>query len=459
MLSESEERKFIAIMESGLAAAAPEDYAFAQNIVAHCRGLPTACKAAEEAAKADPEKALKILWSMVFAAPLYVDKGKDLSMIARIFENARDYRNAENAFALMDSLMPNDPIILTQMGHFYNRRGNWQKAESCYRQVISLEPDNHIALSCLGRALAKQERFGEAVQCLESALAVKPNDLISKAILAGIYRKARLPQKAYDLLKDLFQGDLRPDDMALRRLWTHILLDLGQFKEARDESEDISTKCGKWDWEHMELLVTSRFLCGDKEAAYQAAKDWSMHKGCDDRRYLAVYLRGLCAIATNRLFETEDCIYHRCLEDREYQKGLLCARLHLAHKNCEKAYAIAAKIFDAHPSWQPLSIMQAAAQGKPELAEDFRRRLCHKDINPSHGLTFEELIAPFSGEKDPDQIRRDMDACLSRKWGAALPPMPQPANEPAMIAGQKQCDVLSAQFVAKAAIPQAGNHR
>ncbi len=436
MLSESEERKFIAIMESGLAAAAPEDFAFAQNIVAHRRGLPIAYKAAEEAAKTDPDKALKILWSMVFAAPLYVDKGKDLGMIARIFENARDYRNAENAFALMNALMPNDPIILTQMGHFYNRRGNWQKAESCYRQVISLEPDNHIALSCLGRALAKQERYDEGIKCLESALAVKPDDCISKTILAGIYRKARQPQKAYDVLQGMLHNTSRPQDKELRRLWTQILLDSGKFHEARQEAEDITKKCGTWDWEHMELLVTSRFLCGDKQAAYQAAKDWSEYKGRDDRRYLAVYLRGICAIATNRLMDAENCIYHRCLEDREYQKQLLCARLHLAHNRCEKAYAIAAKTFDAHPSWQPLGIMQAAAQGKPELVEDFRRRLCHKDINPGHGLTFEELIAPFSGAKDPDQIRRDMDACLLRKWGGALPPMPQPANESAMIAAQ-----------------------
>jgi TolB-like protein len=83
-----------------------------------------------------------------------------------------DYPRAMSEFGLAAEGLPNDPRILTALGHVLRRSGRWEEAEDSYRKAVELDPRQLTGLLDLGRTLGYLRRFDEAEEVWAKLAAV-----------------------------------------------------------------------------------------------------------------------------------------------------------------------------------------------------------------------------------------------------------------------------------------------
>ena len=62
--------------------------------------------------------------------------------LAKIYEDAGKFEEAEGALKQAEAAAPNDPSVASQIGEFYNRRGEFDKAMASFEKMTTLEPNN-----------------------------------------------------------------------------------------------------------------------------------------------------------------------------------------------------------------------------------------------------------------------------------------------------------------------------
>ena len=87
----------------------------------------------------DPSKAEPIVRKMIDAEP---GEPANYFALAKIYEEAGRYEEAEQAFLKGRDAKPNDPTVYTTLSAFYNRQGDFAKTIEALNKAATLAPDN-----------------------------------------------------------------------------------------------------------------------------------------------------------------------------------------------------------------------------------------------------------------------------------------------------------------------------
>ncbi|NDV25553.1 tetratricopeptide repeat protein [Desulfovibrio sp. JC010] len=84
--------------------------------------------------------------------------------------SAGKYGEAVTHYAMALSILPDDPVLLTNLGVALREEGKFKAAETCYRRAVAVRPDSPGAFSNLGNVLRRQGRLKESVNCHRRAI-------------------------------------------------------------------------------------------------------------------------------------------------------------------------------------------------------------------------------------------------------------------------------------------------
>ena len=133
----------------------------------------------------DPSKAEPIVNEMIQMDP---SEPANYFYLARIYEDAGRYEDAEQTLLKAKGVKPNDPVVYTTLSAFYNRQGDFTKTMEALHQAADLEPNNpegyhRLAVFYWEKAfrdhrLAKPEKveyLQKGVDAENKALGLNPN--------------------------------------------------------------------------------------------------------------------------------------------------------------------------------------------------------------------------------------------------------------------------------------------
>ena len=87
----------------------------------------------------DPAQAEPIISQMIQMDP---NEPANYFYLAKIYEEAGRYEEAEQTLLKAKSVKPNDPVVYTTLSSFYNRQGDFPKTMEALHQAADLEPSN-----------------------------------------------------------------------------------------------------------------------------------------------------------------------------------------------------------------------------------------------------------------------------------------------------------------------------
>lgn len=87
----------------------------------------------------DPAQAEPIVQQMIQLDP---NAAENYFYLAKIYEEAGRYEDAEQALLKAKGVKPNDPVVYTTLSGFYNRQGDFPKTMEALHQAAELEPNN-----------------------------------------------------------------------------------------------------------------------------------------------------------------------------------------------------------------------------------------------------------------------------------------------------------------------------
>lgn len=87
----------------------------------------------------DPAQAEPIVNQMIQMDP---NEPANYFYLAKIYEDAGRYEDAEQTLLKAKSVKPNDPVVYTTLSGFYNRQGDFPKTMEALHQAADLEPNN-----------------------------------------------------------------------------------------------------------------------------------------------------------------------------------------------------------------------------------------------------------------------------------------------------------------------------
>jgi tetratricopeptide (TPR) repeat protein len=87
----------------------------------------------------DPSQAEPIIQQMIQMDP---NEPANYFYLAKIYEEAGRYEDAEQTLLKAKEVKPNDPVVYTTLSGFYNRQGDFPKTMEALHQAAELEPNN-----------------------------------------------------------------------------------------------------------------------------------------------------------------------------------------------------------------------------------------------------------------------------------------------------------------------------
>ena len=87
----------------------------------------------------DPSQAEPIVQQMIQMDP---NEPANYFYLAKIYEEAGRYEDAEQALLKAKGVKPNDPVVYTTLSGFYNRQGDFTRTMEALHQAADLEPNN-----------------------------------------------------------------------------------------------------------------------------------------------------------------------------------------------------------------------------------------------------------------------------------------------------------------------------
>jgi tetratricopeptide (TPR) repeat protein len=154
----------------------------------------------------DPVSAEPIVQEMISMSPN--DAGNYFAL-AKIYEDAGRYEEAEQALLKARDAKPNDPAVHNAIGQYYNRQGDFEKTIEAFTRAAELDPNNPQGFHLIGGyyqdkaskdfrlSPAQKADFNQTgIEAENKALALNPN-----YIDALVYKNILLRQLA-NLEKD-----------------------------------------------------------------------------------------------------------------------------------------------------------------------------------------------------------------------------------------------------------------
>jgi tetratricopeptide (TPR) repeat protein len=133
----------------------------------------------------DPAQAEPIIQQMIQMDP---NEPANYFYLAKIYEEAGRYEEAEQTLLKAKEVKPNDPVVYTTLSNFYNKQGDFEKTMAALHQAADLEPNNpegfhRVAVFYwekafrdhrLGKA-EKMEYLQKGIEAENKALSLNPN--------------------------------------------------------------------------------------------------------------------------------------------------------------------------------------------------------------------------------------------------------------------------------------------
>jgi len=164
----------------------------------------------------DPGKAEPVLQNMIRAEP---GDPANYFMLARLYEDAGEYEEAERIFIAAKDAKPNDASVYTSLASFYNRQGKFTKTIDALEQRAAKESNNPEAWQTIAvyyqdearkdprlKDAEKRDYVNKGLAAVEKALAIKPDygdAMTYKGLLLRLAANLEKdPAKQQNLLKE-----------------------------------------------------------------------------------------------------------------------------------------------------------------------------------------------------------------------------------------------------------------
>jgi tetratricopeptide (TPR) repeat protein len=164
----------------------------------------------------DPAQAEPIVQQMIQMEP---NEPANYFYLAKIYEEAGRYEDAEATLLKAKSVKPNDPVVYTTLSGFYNRQGDFGKTMEALHQAADLEPNNpegyhRLAVFYWEKAFRdhrlpkaeKVEYLQKGVDAEDKALSLNPNyaeAMTYKNILLRLQANETTdPKRQQDLIRE-----------------------------------------------------------------------------------------------------------------------------------------------------------------------------------------------------------------------------------------------------------------
>ena len=178
----------------------------------------------------DPGKAEPVLQNMIRNEP---SDPANYFMLARLYEDAGEYEEAERIFLAARDARPNDASVYTSLASFYNRQGKFNKTIDALEQRAAKESNNPEAWQMIAVYYQDEARKDPRLKDNEK------RDYVNKGLAAS--------DKALDIKSDY--ADAMTYKGLLLRLAANLEKDpakqqdfLKRAKELQDKSEEIRKK-------------------------------------------------------------------------------------------------------------------------------------------------------------------------------------------------------------------------
>ena len=125
--------------------------------------------------------------------------------LAKIYEDAGAYNEAEQTLLRAKDAKPNDPIVYSQLAGYYNRQGQFDKTIEAFEQRTKVEPNNPEAYFTIATYYwdetrndarltepQKREYIQKGLQNIDKALELKA-DYIDALVYKGLLLRLQAP--------------------------------------------------------------------------------------------------------------------------------------------------------------------------------------------------------------------------------------------------------------------------
>ena len=174
----------------------------------------------------DPGKAEPVLQNMIRAEPGDIT---NYFQLARLYEDAGVYDEAERMFLAAKDAKPNDASVYTSLAAFYNRQGKFDKTINALEQRAQKESNNPEAWQTIAvyyqdearkdsrlKDTEKRDYIGKGLAAVDKALTIKPDyadAMTYKGLLLRLQANLEKdPTKQQDLLKQAKDLQDRSDE-------------------------------------------------------------------------------------------------------------------------------------------------------------------------------------------------------------------------------------------------------
>jgi len=177
----------------------------------------------------DPAKAEPVVQSMIKLDP---SEPANYFQLAKIYEDAGAYEQAELVLLKAKEAKPNDPAVYTTLAGYYNRQGQFNKTIAALEERATKEPNNPDAFQTIAvyywdesyrdarlKDQEKKDYVNKGIQAVDHALQIKPDyvdALVYKNLLLRLEANLEKdPKKQQELIKQADQ--LRDKAVELRK--------------------------------------------------------------------------------------------------------------------------------------------------------------------------------------------------------------------------------------------------
>jgi len=177
----------------------------------------------------DPAKAEPVVQKMIQLEP---GEPSNYFALAKIYEDAGAYPEAEQMLIKAKEAKPNDPAVYMQLAGYYNRQADFDKTIDALAQRASVEPNNPEAFFTISTYYwdnaqrnatltdaVKKEQVGRGLEAVDKALAIK-GDYMEALVYKGLLLRLQAtlekdPGKQQELLKEA--TDLKDQAEAIKK--------------------------------------------------------------------------------------------------------------------------------------------------------------------------------------------------------------------------------------------------
>jgi tetratricopeptide (TPR) repeat protein len=104
------------------------------------------------------------------ASELDVKRWRSHNALGVLADARKDYPAAMGHYEAALAVVPDSPLVLSNLGYSHYLAGNLDQAQARYQQVLAADPGNHAALANLGLLYARRARYDDAMAVMSSVM-------------------------------------------------------------------------------------------------------------------------------------------------------------------------------------------------------------------------------------------------------------------------------------------------